>query len=97
MGFYLDAEKGCKIRLLEAETEAVKIAAKNLKQDLIKVFGGGFEVNVEDAAGQEVQTEGKMNSTAGRRNRKWKIRWEQDCDSHAACPFAMGGSTAESS
>ena len=33
MGFYLDTEKGCKIRLLESETEAVKNAAKNLKQD----------------------------------------------------------------
>ena len=59
MGFYLDTEKGCKIRLLESETEAVKIAAKNLKQDLIKVFGGGFEVKVEDAAGQGVQSEGR--------------------------------------
>lgn len=66
MGFYLDAEKGCKIRLLESETEAVKIAAKNLKQDLIKVFDCGFEVKVEDAAGQGVQSEGKINSTAGR-------------------------------
>lgn len=42
MGFYISLERPCRIVLDEKESEAVKIAAENLKEDLRKVFGSEF-------------------------------------------------------
>ncbi len=48
MEFRISRGKGCRIELGERESEAVRIAAKNLQGDLEKVFGDGGKGNPEE-------------------------------------------------
>lgn len=54
MDFCIGVEHPCRVILSEAESEAVKIAAKNLKEDLRKVFGSRFREKSEGKGCTEI-------------------------------------------